>query len=88
MTLIYIFILILYDFYSHGQRFSYWTNEARELLKGALEPVYRVPKKRKTEHEVNMRPTGTLLFVINKCNNRDYLTHAYISILIIVYTCN
>ncbi|KAJ4922030.1 hypothetical protein JOQ06_004049 [Pogonophryne albipinna] len=35
----------------HGQRFSYWTNEAGELLNGALEPVYRVPKKQQTEHE-------------------------------------
>ncbi|KAK1874922.1 Manganese transport system membrane protein MntC, partial [Dissostichus eleginoides] len=46
-----IMLMERYQIEGHGQRFSYLTNEARELLKGALEPVYRVPKKRKTEHE-------------------------------------
>ncbi|XP_034083798.1 uncharacterized protein LOC117553834 isoform X2 [Gymnodraco acuticeps] len=48
-----IMLMERYQIEGHGQRFSYWTNEAEELLKGALEPVYRVSKKQKTEHEVN-----------------------------------
>ncbi|XP_035864276.1 uncharacterized protein LOC118496496 [Sander lucioperca] len=38
----------------HGQRFAYWTNEARALLQGSLQPISRVPKVRKREHEVSM----------------------------------
>ncbi|CAL8253893.1 unnamed protein product [Boreogadus saida] len=37
---------------SHGRSLAYWTKEARALLAGLLEPVFRVPKARKTEHKV------------------------------------
>ncbi|RVE55529.1 hypothetical protein OJAV_G00235380 [Oryzias javanicus] len=30
----------------HGQRFAYWTNEAKVLLQGSLQPIYRLPKSR------------------------------------------
>ncbi|XP_067285444.1 PWWP domain-containing DNA repair factor 3B [Pseudorasbora parva] len=29
----------------HGQRFAFWTDEARSLLQGTLPPVYRVPRQ-------------------------------------------
>ncbi|CAL8257045.1 unnamed protein product [Arctogadus glacialis] len=38
----------------HGQRFAYWTNEATALLQGSLQPIYRIPKSRKRNHEVSM----------------------------------
>lgn len=31
-------------FSSHGQRFAFWTDEARALLHGLKTPVYRVPR--------------------------------------------
>ncbi|XP_035986151.1 uncharacterized protein LOC118559542 [Fundulus heteroclitus] len=36
----------------HGQRFAHWTSETTALLKGSLEPIYRIPKSRKRKHEV------------------------------------
>ncbi|KAL7402326.1 hypothetical protein ABVT39_013218 [Epinephelus coioides] len=36
----------------HGQRFTFWTNEAKSLLEGALEPVFRVPRWRTITDEV------------------------------------
>ncbi|KAG9269357.1 PWWP domain-containing protein MUM1L1-like isoform X1 [Astyanax mexicanus] len=36
----------------HGQRFAFWTDEARKLLKGIILPVYRVAKKRAITEEV------------------------------------
>ncbi|XP_034143357.1 uncharacterized protein LOC106024738 isoform X2 [Esox lucius] len=44
----------------HGQRFAYWTNEARALLQGSLQPIYRVPKVSKREHEVSLHGAGFL----------------------------
>ncbi|KAK0135149.1 hypothetical protein N1851_029037 [Merluccius polli] len=38
----------------HGQRFAYWTNEATALLQGSLQPIYRIPKTMKRDHEVSM----------------------------------
>ncbi|XP_034052322.1 uncharacterized protein LOC117532864 isoform X2 [Gymnodraco acuticeps] len=29
----------------HGQRFAFWTLEARSLLEGTLQPVFRVPRQ-------------------------------------------
>ncbi|XP_034093430.1 uncharacterized protein LOC117560607 [Gymnodraco acuticeps] len=46
---------------------SYWTNEAEELLKGALEPVYRVSKKQKTEHEVQFQKSD-MCFILELPN--------------------
>ncbi|XP_030211826.1 uncharacterized protein LOC115543565 [Gadus morhua] len=37
----------------HGQRFGYWTNEATALLQGSLQPIYRIPKSRKRNHEAD-----------------------------------
>ncbi|XP_033997421.1 uncharacterized protein LOC117491515 [Trematomus bernacchii] len=62
-----IMLMERYQIEGHGQRFSYWTNEARELLKGALEPVYRVPKKRKTEHEVQFQKSD-MCFILELPN--------------------
>ncbi|CAL8240141.1 unnamed protein product [Gadus morhua 'NCC'] len=39
---------------SHGQRLGYWTNEATALLQGSLQPIYRIPKSSKRNHEVSM----------------------------------
>ncbi|KAM4599182.1 uncharacterized protein V3H82_002572 [Fundulus diaphanus] len=36
----------------HGKRFAHWTSEATALLKGSLEPIYRIPKSRNRKHEV------------------------------------
>ncbi|XP_054596462.1 uncharacterized protein [Nothobranchius furzeri] len=36
----------------HGQRFAYWTNEAKALLQGSLQPIYRIPKARNGDNEV------------------------------------
>ena len=30
---------------SHGQRFAFWTTEAKSLIKGDLPPVFRVPRQ-------------------------------------------
>ncbi|KAM8854009.1 uncharacterized protein ACB058_010338 [Synchiropus picturatus] len=30
----------------HGQRFAFWTQEAKELLHGGLEPLLRLPRRR------------------------------------------
>ncbi|XP_016344334.1 uncharacterized protein LOC107690489 [Sinocyclocheilus anshuiensis] len=30
----------------YGQRFAFWTDEARSLLQGTLQPIFRVPRKR------------------------------------------
>ena len=32
-------------FLSHGQRFAFWTTEAKSLVKGELPPVFRVPRQ-------------------------------------------
>ena len=32
-------------FLSHGQRFAFWTTEAKSLIKGDLPPVFRVPRQ-------------------------------------------
>ncbi|CAL8388513.1 unnamed protein product [Boreogadus saida] len=52
-TLVNLFFLSL-SLESHGQRFAYWTNEATALLQGSLQPIYRIPKSRKRNHEVSM----------------------------------
>ncbi|XP_034070554.1 uncharacterized protein LOC117562226 isoform X2 [Gymnodraco acuticeps] len=62
-----IMLMERYQIEGHGQRFSYWTNEAEELLKGALEPVYRVSKKQKTEHEVQFQKSD-MCFILELPN--------------------
>nr|XP_055075291.1 PWWP domain-containing DNA repair factor 3B-like isoform X2 [Misgurnus anguillicaudatus] len=36
----------------HGQRFAFWTDEARSLLQGTLQPIYRMPRKRAITEEI------------------------------------
>ncbi|XP_077092035.1 uncharacterized protein LOC143744406 [Siphateles boraxobius] len=36
----------------YGQRFAFWTDEARSLLQGTLQPVFRVPRKRAITEEI------------------------------------
>ncbi|XP_051534434.1 PWWP domain-containing DNA repair factor 3B-like [Myxocyprinus asiaticus] len=36
----------------HGQRFAFWTDEARSLLQGTLQPVFRVPRQSAITEEV------------------------------------
>ncbi|KAK5925683.1 hypothetical protein CgunFtcFv8_018187 [Champsocephalus gunnari] len=53
----------------HGQRFSFGTNEA-----GELEPEYRVPKKQKTEHEVQFQKSHMCFIsegMLGKWHDRD-----------------
>ncbi|XP_078126084.1 uncharacterized protein LOC144530394 isoform X2 [Sander vitreus] len=63
----------------HGQRFAYWTNEARALLQGSLQPIYRVPKVRKREHEL---PTCVHSEILNEVvlqeGDKAYLTLALV----------
>ncbi|KAK1875094.1 tRNA N6-adenosine threonylcarbamoyltransferase, partial [Dissostichus eleginoides] len=70
-----IMLMERYQIEGHRQRFSYLTNEARMLLKGALEPVYRVPKKRKTEHEVQFQKSD-MCFILESV---QYFTAAKLS---------
>jgi len=39
-------------FERHGQRFAFWTDEARSLLQGTLQPVYRVPRQKTISEKV------------------------------------
>ncbi|KAK1891765.1 Neurogenic locus notch like protein 2, partial [Dissostichus eleginoides] len=34
-----------FEIQGHGQRFAFWTLEARSLLEGTLQPVFRVPRQ-------------------------------------------
>lgn len=36
----------------HGQRFAFWTDEARSLVQGTLQPVYRVPRQSAVSEKV------------------------------------
>ncbi|XP_073672325.1 PWWP domain-containing DNA repair factor 3A-like [Paramisgurnus dabryanus] len=36
----------------HGQRFAFWTDEARSLVQGTLQPVYRVPRSKAVSKNV------------------------------------
>ncbi|KAL0963266.1 hypothetical protein UPYG_G00351900 [Umbra pygmaea] len=42
----YLLIMERIEIQGHGQRFAFWTDEARRLLQGQLDPVYRVPRRR------------------------------------------
>ncbi|KAL0962584.1 hypothetical protein UPYG_G00342080 [Umbra pygmaea] len=42
----YLLIMERIEIQGHGQRFAFWTDEARRLLQGQLDPVYRVPRWR------------------------------------------
>ncbi len=39
-------------FERYGQRFAFWTDEARSLLQGTLQPIFRVPRKRAITEEI------------------------------------
>ncbi len=39
-------------FKRYGQRFVFWTDEARSLLQGTLQPIFRVPLKRAITEEI------------------------------------
>ncbi|KAF4109739.1 hypothetical protein G5714_008991 [Onychostoma macrolepis] len=41
-------------FERHGQRFAFWTDEARNLLQGILQPVYRALSLRKSIFRLSM----------------------------------
>ena len=43
-------MLLLFE--RQGKRFAFWTDEARSLLQGTLQPVFRVPRKTATTEEV------------------------------------
>ncbi|XP_077067625.1 PWWP domain-containing DNA repair factor 3A-like isoform X2 [Siphateles boraxobius] len=36
----------------HGQRFAFWTDEARSFVQGTLQPVYRVPRQKAISEKV------------------------------------
>lgn len=46
------FGLIFLMFERHGQRFAFWTDEARSLVQGSLQPVYRVPRQKAVSEKV------------------------------------
>ncbi|XP_034087817.1 uncharacterized protein LOC117556557 [Gymnodraco acuticeps] len=67
-----IMLMERYQIEGHGQRFSYWTNEA-------LEPVYRVPKKQKTEHELpNCLLSDILMEIVLQEGEKAYSTLALV----------
>ncbi|XP_019735391.1 PWWP domain-containing protein MUM1-like [Hippocampus comes] len=39
-----LFLMERFEIEGHGQRFAFWTDEARALLQGLKAPVYRVPR--------------------------------------------
>ncbi|XP_051970533.1 PWWP domain-containing DNA repair factor 3A-like [Xyrauchen texanus] len=39
-------------FKRHGQRFAFWTDEARSLVQGTLQPVYIVPRQKAISEKV------------------------------------
>ncbi len=39
-------------FERYGQRFAFWTDEARSLIQGTLQPIFRVPSKRAIPEEI------------------------------------
>ncbi|XP_036420845.1 uncharacterized protein LOC118804444 [Colossoma macropomum] len=56
----------------HGQRFAFWTDEARKLLQGTLQPVYRVAR----QHQSTCRLSLTALQMkrdwwTSLCNQRE-----------------
>lgn len=44
--------LILLMFERYGQRFAFWTDEARSLLQGTFQPIFREPRKRAITEEI------------------------------------
>ncbi|XP_034095094.1 uncharacterized protein LOC117561664 isoform X1 [Gymnodraco acuticeps] len=39
-----LLLMELFEIQGHGQRFAFWTLEARSLLEGTLQPIFRVPR--------------------------------------------
>lgn len=54
----YNYVLLILHFWwlfgRHGQRFAFWTEEAKRLLQGILQPVFRVQKRKAVTQEVPM----------------------------------
>ncbi len=48
----YFRLILLLMFEMYGQRFAFWTDEARSLLQGTLQPIFRVPRKRAITEEI------------------------------------
>ncbi len=57
----YFRLILLLMFERYGQRFAFWTDEARSLLQGTLQPIFRVPREAR-HHRGNYSPHSGCLW--------------------------
>lgn len=73
---------------SHGQRFAFWTDEAKSLLEGTLGPVFRVPRQRAVTEKVPLHIQAVTDRTKGEKTLVDFIVHSQGAEQHVVVLCN